>query len=89
MRYAKMALLAFGLGLLLGLVVIVAEIKALERFASGLMALGIAAIPFGIIADWWRSVRARLRKPKRRAKAPVGRALPAARRRRKAAPPKR
>ena len=89
MRYAKMALLAFGLGLLLGLVVIVAEIKALERFASGLMALGIAAIPFGIIADWWCAARAWLHHPRRRAKAPVGRALPAARRRRKAAPPKR
>jgi len=89
MRYAKMALLAFGLGLLLGLVVIVAEIKALERFASGLMALGIAAIPFGIIADLRRAAEARLHHPRRRAKAPVGRALPAARRRRKAAPPKR
>jgi hypothetical protein len=89
MPYTKMALLGFGLGLLLGLVVIAAEIKALERFASGLMALGIAAIPFGILADWRRAVRARLYSPRRRAKAPVGRALPAARRRRKAAPPKR
>ena len=89
MRYTKVALLAFGLGLLLGLVVIAAEIKALERFASGLMALGIAAIPFAIIADLRRAARAWLRKPRRRAKAPVGRALPAARRRRKAAPPKR
>jgi hypothetical protein len=84
-----MALLAFSLGLLLGLVVIAAEIKALQRFASGLMALGIAAIPLGIIADLHRAAGALLRKPKRRAKAPVGRALPAARRRRKAAPPKR
>ena len=89
MRYTKMALLAFGLGLLLGLVVIAAELKALERFASGLMALGIAAIPFGIIADWWRAARARLRKPRRRAKGPVRRTFPAARRRRKAAAPKR
>jgi hypothetical protein len=89
MRYTKMALLAFGLGLLLGLVVIAAEIKALERFASGLMALGIAAIPFGILADWRRAAGARLYSPRRRAKAPVGRAVPAARRRRKAARPKR
>jgi hypothetical protein len=89
MRYTKVALLAFGLGLLLGLVVIAAEIKALERLASGLMALGIAAIPFGVIGDWWRAARARLRKPRRRAKAPVRRTFPAARRRRKAAPPKR
>jgi hypothetical protein len=88
MRYTKMALLAFGLGLLLGLLVIAAEIKALQRFASGLMALGIAAIPLGIIADLRRAA-ARLHHPRRRAKATVGRALPPARRRRKAARPKR
>jgi hypothetical protein len=88
MRYTKMALLAFGLGLLLGLVVIASEIKALQRFASGLMALGIAAIPFAIIADWWRAAGAR-HHPRRRAKAPAGRARPATRRRRKAARPKR
>ena len=33
MRYTKMALLAFGLGLLLGLVVIAAEIKALHKLS--------------------------------------------------------
>jgi hypothetical protein len=89
MRYTKMALLAFGLGLLLGLVVIASEIKELQRLASGLMALGIVAIPFAIIADWWRAAGARLHHPRRRAKAPAGRARPATRRRRKAARPKR
>ena len=89
MRYTKMALLAFGLGLLLGLVVIAAEIKTLQRFASGLMALGVAAIPLGIIADLRRAAGAWLRKPRRRAKAPVGRTLPVAHRRRRAARPKR
>ena len=58
MRYTKTALLAFGCGLLLGLVVIAAEIKSLERVASGLMALGIAAIPIGILADWRRAMTA-------------------------------
>jgi hypothetical protein len=53
------------------------------------MALGIAAIPLGIIADLRRAAEARLHHPRRRAKAPVGRALPAARHRRKAARPKR
>jgi hypothetical protein len=57
MRYTKTALLAFGCGLLLGLIVIAAEIKSLERLASGLMALGIAAIPVGMAADWRRAIK--------------------------------
>ena len=57
MRYTKIAFLTFGLGLVLGLVVIAAEIKSLERVASGSMALGIAAIPIGIIADVWRAAK--------------------------------
>ena len=54
MRYTKIALLVFGLGLVLGLVVVAVEIKSLERLASGLMALGIAAIPIALILDWRR-----------------------------------
>ncbi len=57
MRYTKAALLVFGCGLLLGLAVIAGEIKSLQRVASGLMALGIAAIPVGMITDWRRAVR--------------------------------
>jgi hypothetical protein len=57
MRYTKAALLVFGCGLLLGLVVIAGEMKSLQRLASGLMALGIAGIPVGIVADWRRAVR--------------------------------
>ena len=85
MRYTKIALLVFGVGLLLGLVVIAAEIRSLERVASGLMALGIAAIPIGMIADWRRSTKPAPRATRRRAS-------PAARRRvrqRKSAQPKR
>jgi hypothetical protein len=67
MRLTKIALLVFGLGLLLGLVVVAAEIRALERVASGLMALGIAAIPFGMIADWRRAAKTVRRTPMRRA----------------------
>ncbi len=57
MRYSKAALLVFGCGLLLGLVVIAGEIKSLQRVASGLMALGIAVIPVGMVVDWRRAVR--------------------------------
>jgi hypothetical protein len=89
MRYTRVALLAFGLGLVLGLVVIAADIKALERFASGLMALGIAAIPIAVIMDFRRALKAVSRAPRRRAKAPARRATPAARTPRKSPPPKR
>jgi hypothetical protein len=68
MRYTKTALLVFGLGLLLGMVVVTAELKSLARVASGLMALGIAAIPIGMIVDWRRATRPG---PGRRAKAPA------------------
>jgi hypothetical protein len=57
MRYTKAALLVFGCGLLLGLAVIAGEVKSLQRLASGLMALGIACIPVGMVADWRRAVR--------------------------------
>jgi hypothetical protein len=65
MRYTKIALLAFGLGLLLGLVVLGAEIKSLQRVASGLMALGIAAIPVGMAADWRRAIKTAQGTPRR------------------------
>jgi hypothetical protein len=89
MRYTKIALLAFGVGLLLGLVVLGAEIKSLERVASGLMALGIAAIPFGMVADWRRVIKAAQDKPRRGVKTAARRVSRAARRPRKSAPPKR
>jgi hypothetical protein len=82
MRYTKTALLTFGAGLVLGLTVIAAEIGSLEWLASGLMALGIAAIPIGMIVDWRRATKAVSPAPRRRAR-------PAARRSRRSAPPKR
>ena len=89
MRYTKIALLAFGIGLLLGLVVLGAEIKSLEHVASGLMALGIAAIPFGMVADWRRAIKAARGMPRRGVKTVARRVSRAARRPRKSAPPKR
>ena len=52
MRYTKIALLTFGAGLALGLVVVVIEFDWLDRVASSLMALGLMAIPLGMIVDW-------------------------------------
>jgi hypothetical protein len=89
MRYTKIALLVFGLGLVVGLVVIAVEIKWLERVASGLMALGIAALPIGMIMDWRRTAKIANPTSRRRAKAPARGARPAAPRTRKTARPKR
>ena len=52
MRYTKIALLTFGVGLVLGLAVVVADVAPLARAASGLMALALFAIPLGMIVDW-------------------------------------
>jgi hypothetical protein len=101
MRYTKIALLTFGAGLILGFVVVVGEIDRLDRVASGLMALGLAALPLGMLADWRLATKAapkpikrRARTSPRRATAGPARKIPAdqprhAPRRRKPAPPKR
>jgi hypothetical protein len=58
MRYTKIALLIFGAGLVLGLTVVVAELHRLDRVASGLMAVGLAAIPTAMAIDWRRATKA-------------------------------
>jgi hypothetical protein len=93
MRYTKIALLTFGAGLVLGLVVVVVDFDPLNRVASGLMALGLAGMPVGMVVDW-RLATGAVRKPtKRRAKAPPRRAAASEPRRaprpRKPASPKR
>ncbi len=70
MRYTKIALLTFGAGLVLGLVVVVVEIDPLDRAASGLMALGLAGIPVGMIVDWRLATRPLRRPPQRRRSRP-------------------
>jgi hypothetical protein len=72
MRYTKFALLLFGAGLLLGLVIIAFELDWLEWAASWSMALGIAAIPVGMAVDW------RLATKGNRGPAPRGKGKPAA-----------
>jgi hypothetical protein len=70
MRYTKAALLVFGLGLVLGLVVVAGELPGFERIASGVMALAIVALPLALIADGRgaaivQRIRARLSRRKR------------------------
>jgi hypothetical protein len=92
MRYTKIALLTFGAGLLLGLVVVVVEIGPLQRVASGLMALGLVAIPVGMAVDWRLATRPARPPAKRRRKTPTPRTAagpPRNPRPRKPAPPKR
>jgi uncharacterized membrane protein len=91
MRYTKTALLMFGAGLVLALVVIAAELDRFERVASAVMALGIAAVPVGMAVDWRLATRAAKRPAKRRSKPRARRAAPVTRRPRprKSPPPKR
>jgi hypothetical protein len=102
MRYTKIALLTFGAGLIAGLVVVVGEMDRLDRVASGLMALGLAALPLGMLADWRLATKAvpkpttkrRARTTTRRVTAGPAQKIPADRprhapRRRKPARPKR
>ena len=57
MRYTKIALLIFGLGLVTGFVIVVGEFARLGRVASALMALGLMALPVGLVADRGVAVR--------------------------------
>jgi hypothetical protein len=93
MPYTKIALLIFGAGLMLGLVIVVAEIDRFDRVASGLMAVGLIGVPAGMVADWRRATKAAQKPPKKRAKTPARRSTAAPLRRaarpRKPASPKR
>jgi hypothetical protein len=85
LRYTKAALLLFGLGLALGLVVVAGELPGFERVASGVMALGLVLLPFALVADGRgtaivQRIRARLsrrKRPKRSAPRPAPARSPA------------
>jgi hypothetical protein len=89
MRYTKLALLIFGLGLVSGLVVVAGEFARLERVASAVMALGLVLLPVALFADG-RGMRllgwiaARFSAGRRKKARPKSR--PAARRRKPSAP---
>ena len=51
MRYTKVALLIFGVGLVLGFIIVVGEFPRWERVASLIMAAGLALLPVGLFAD--------------------------------------
>ena len=69
MRYTKLALLTFGVGLVLALVAVAIDIVQMQRMASIAMALGIAAIPIGMAVDWRLATQASRPTSRRRGKA--------------------
>jgi hypothetical protein len=87
MRYTKIALLIFGLGMILGLVIVAGEFSQWEWAASAVMALGLLLIPLALFADgrgmvlmrWLAARFSRRKRPKPRAKprSPVRRKKPA------------
>ena len=81
MRYTKSALLTFGAGLVLALVVVATETQGLDRVASSAMALGIAAIPIGMAVDWRRATKTPRHAARGRGKPRIRRTAPVARRR--------
>ncbi len=76
----------FGLGLVLGLVVVAGELPGFERVASGVMALGLVLLPFALVADGRgtaiiqriRTGFTRRKRPKRGASRAAGASRPAA-----------
>ena len=51
LRYTKIALVIFGVGMVLGLVVVAGEFSAWERAASTIMALALVLIPVTLFVD--------------------------------------
>ena len=88
MRYTKSALLTFGAGLVLALVVVATETQGLARVASAAMALGIAAIPIAMAVDWRLATRVPQRTSRRRARPRMRRTAAVARRRTRPRKPK-
>jgi hypothetical protein len=82
LRYTKSALLVFGAGALLGLVVVAVKLPGLARVASLAMALGIAALPVALVADWRRRSAPKPTTRKGRPRKPKARRKPAAKPRR-------
>jgi hypothetical protein len=68
MRYTRRALLLFGGGLLLGLLVVSTDLPVVGRLASLAMAAGAALLPVALVVDWLRFAMRPKPKAKPRAK---------------------
>jgi hypothetical protein len=78
MRYTVWALLVFGAGALLGLVLVSTGLSRLGWAASATMAASLAALPVALVADWWS--HRPWRKPARKRRAAPARRQPRKRR---------
>jgi len=65
MRSTRYALLLFGAGAVLGLLLVSAKLPGLGIVASALMAASLLFLPFALAADWW-SHRPWLKPPPKR-----------------------
>ena len=77
MRYSKRALLLFGAGLLLGLILVSANLDGIALVGSLAMATGLLLLPAALVADWW-SHRPWRKPPSKSRKRPAGRRQPTA-----------
>jgi|HubBroStandDraft_1064217.scaffolds.fasta_scaffold1061823_1 hypothetical protein len=68
MRSTRYALLLFGAGALLGLLLVSANLSSLGIVASALMAAALLFLPFALVADWWHHRPWYKPKPNRRAR---------------------
>ena len=82
MRYTGRALLLFGAGGLLGLVLVSTNLVGLGWTASAAMAAGIALLPFALVADWWS--HRPWRKPAQKRRSPPRKSKPSPSRKRDA-----
>jgi hypothetical protein len=53
MRATRYALLLFGAGALLGLLLVSANLPGLGIVASALMVASLLFLPFALVVDWW------------------------------------
>jgi hypothetical protein len=82
MRSTRYALLLFGAGAVLGLLLVSANLTGLGIIASALMAAALLFLPFALVADWWSHRPWHRPQPKRRAQ-------PRSSRRPKSSPPRK
>jgi hypothetical protein len=66
MRSTRYALLLFGAGALLGLLLVSANLTGLGIVASALMAAALLFLPFALVVDWWAHRPWQMPKSKRR-----------------------
>jgi hypothetical protein len=78
MRSTRYALILFGAGALLGLLLVSANLSGLGIVASALMAAALLFLPFALVADWWGlrpwhklGTQSKRSRPRRRTKQPA------------------